>query len=127
MKPLILTLALSLLVLTGCQTTDEYLATFHGLDRGQLLGRLGPPDVKETDGRGGEVWIYQEKRVSTPVAKETEKVEQKLAADKQAKTTTRETQLVAPNPSVRMFFKSFFLDGNGMIYDTAHGSRYLQR
>jgi hypothetical protein len=127
MKPLPFLLALLLLPLAGCQSTEEYLATFHGLDRAQLLGRLGQPEAKEPDGRGGEVWIYQEKRVSTPVAKETEKVEQKLTDDKQAKTTTREKQVSVQNPVVRMFFKSFYLDANGVVYDTAHGSRYLQR
>jgi hypothetical protein len=127
MRTALLTISLALVVLTGCQTTDEFLATFHGLDRAQLLGRLGQPDVKEPDGRGGEVWIYQEKRVSNPVAKETEKVEQKLTADQQGKTTTRQKELAVQNPVVRMYFKSFFLGAKGVIYDSAHGSRYLQR
>jgi hypothetical protein len=127
MKRLLQVILLPLLALAGCQTTDEYLATFHGLDRARLLGRMGRPDVKESDGRGGEVWIYQERRMSTPVARETEKVERQHNSDQQSSSTSREKQVAVQPPSVRMFFKSFYLDVNGVIYDSAHGSRYLQR
>ena len=121
-----LALSVFLLSLVACQTVDEQLAAYHGLDRAQLLGRMGQPDAKDADGRGGEIWIYQEKRVSNPVAKETETIE-KNPGEGRKTTTTRETQVAIQSPVVRMFFKSFYLDANGVIYDTAHGSRYLQR
>lgn len=124
LRPLLLSFLLT--SLAACQTTEEHLAAFHGLDKARLLGRMGQPDVKEPDERGGEIWIYQEKRVSNPVAKETETVAKNLE-DGKTTTTTREKQVAVQSPVVRMYFKSFYIDARGIIYDTAHGSRYLQR
>jgi len=122
----LLSACLGALLLAACQTTDEFLAAFHGQDRAYLLGRMGPPDLKEPDGRGGEIWIYQERQVSAAQATETETTE-KNAASANQQTTTRKKSLNAPAPRVRLVFKSFYLDANGVIYDTAHGARYLQR
>ena len=121
-----LSLTLVLLGLAACQTTDEYLATFHGMPKSRLLGQLGQPDLKESDGQGGEIWIYEEKHVSTPTATETETVETNLENGKKP-TTKRQKQVAAPTPTVRLVLKSFYINADGVIYDTTHGSRYLQR
>ena len=120
------TLAAGLLWLTACQTPQEYLATFHGMDKGHLIGRMGQPDAKEADGRGGEIWIYEEKQISTTSATETETVEKSTAVENK-ETTTKKKQLSVPTQRIRLVVKSFYLDAKGVIYDTAHGSRYLQR
>jgi hypothetical protein len=122
----IVALFAGLLLLTACQTTQEYLATFHGMDKGYLIGRMGQPDAKEADGRGGEIWIYEEKQISATSATETETIEKGTAVENK-ETTTKKKQLIVPTQRVRLVVKSFYIDTNGVIYDTAHGSRYLQR
>lgn len=117
-------LALFILVamlFSSCLTTKEYLATFHGNERSYLLGRLGPPDFKAPDDKGGEIWIYQEKSISISPAKVETSYEKDISHDSsEIKNNKKFT------PSVRSIYitnKSFYINKDGIIYDTAYGSR----
>jgi hypothetical protein len=111
------------MTLASCLTTQEYLATFHGKSRAYLLGRLGPPDIKQSDDKGGEIWIYQEKDVSVSPAEKKTTYEEK---DSSGKKVEQATQVTAPERRVRVINKSFYIDKDGVIYDTAYGSRHLE-
>ncbi|MCG2774526.1 MAG: hypothetical protein L6406_02495, partial [Desulfobacterales bacterium] len=64
MKNTIFFMVAVVLVLSACQIARINRESFHGMTKAYLIGRLGPPDAKETDDKGGEIWIYQEKEVS---------------------------------------------------------------
>lgn len=119
MKNIIFFMVAVVLVLSACQTTRINLESFHGKTKAYLIGRLGPPDAKETDDKGGEIWIYQEKEVS--VQPGTVTTYKQKAGDS---TTRREEKRVyPPERQVRIINSSFYIDKNGIIYDTAYGYR----
>jgi len=114
---------LGLLFGMGCQSTREYLAGFHGMHRSELLGRLGPADQIIPDERGGEIWIYQEKVVSITPGTEEVVYQEK---DKQKKVTERRV-VTPPKETVRIHVKSFYINSEGIVYNTAFGTRAISR
>lgn len=53
--------------LSGCVSPAKVMNSWVGLRSTQLIGQWGPPQYKEPDGRGGQIWIYQQTRsYSTP-------------------------------------------------------------
>lgn len=111
--------------ISGCQTTAEYLATFHGLHKNYLVGRMGKPDSKLEDGKGGEIWIYETKIVrTTPARIETTYEEEK---NKKGKAFKKEKVIRPASESIVLKIKSFYINSEDIIYNTAYGSRYLKQ
>jgi hypothetical protein len=52
----------SLSLLIGCASPASVMNSWMGLQKTQLIGQWGPPQYKESDGSGGEIWIYQQTR-----------------------------------------------------------------
>ncbi len=111
------------LLLSACQTTKQYLSTFHGKERSYVLGHLGPPDFKESNDKGGEIWIYQEKSITVSPAK----VETSFEHD--SSDSNKKTKKTKVTPLIRRIYidiKSFYINKDKIIYDTAHGSRITE-
>jgi hypothetical protein len=119
MKKTILFMAAVVLGLCACQTTKINLESYHGMTKAYLIGRLGPPDAKESDDKGGEIWIYQEKEVF--VRPGTVITYKQKDADKT--TIRKEKRVYPPEQHVRIINTSFYIDKNGVIYDSAYGYR----
>ncbi len=119
MRNIIFSMAAAVLVLSACQITQINLESFHGKTKAYLVGRLGPPDAKEADDKGGEIWIYQEKEVSVRPGTVT------TYKQKTGDSTIRrkEKRVYPPERQVRLINNSFYIDKNGIIYDTAYGYR----
>lgn len=107
------------LMLSACQTTKINLESFHGKTKAYLVGRLGPPDAKEADDKGGEIWIYQERDVY--VQPGTVITYKQKTGD--SITRRKEKRVYPPERQVRIINSSFYIDKNGIIYDTAYGYR----
>ena len=122
MRKIVLFMMTVVIVLSACQTTKINLESFHGRNKAYLIGRLGPPDAKEPDSRGGEIWIYQEKEVS--VRPGTVTTYKQKDADKT--TSRKEKRIYPPERVVRIINTSFYIDKNGVIYDTAYGYRDIE-
>lgn len=110
------------LVICACKTARINVESFHGKTKAYLVGRLGPPDAKESDDQGGEIWIYQEKEVSVRPGTVTT-YKQKDAGQK---TLRKEKRVYPPERQVRIINTSFYIDENGVIYDSAYGYRDIE-
>jgi len=111
------------LVICACMTAKINIESFHGKTKAYLIGRLGPPDAKESDDQGGEIWIYQEKEVSVrPGTVVTYKQK-----DADQKTLRKQKRVYPPERQVRIINTSFYIDENGVIYDSAYGYRDIER
>lgn len=53
------------LALAGCVTPDAAMRSWVGQHSSSLVARFGPPSHRESDGQGGEIWIYQTQRTQT--------------------------------------------------------------
>jgi hypothetical protein len=111
------------ILLSSCQTTKEYLSTFHGKERSYILGRLGPPDIKEPIDKGGEIWIYQERSISIIPAKVETSYEKDTSSDSDIKKEKKFKPLVR---RIYITNQSFYINKDGIIYDTACGSRMTE-
>jgi len=110
---------LGLVVCAGCMTLHEsMMQQYGGQNKAYLLGRQGPPDMKEPDGQGGEIWIYRTEDVY-----ETPEREQTTVGTnyKDEPTVTREKSTAKTSVTIR--FRSFYINKAGIIYDFASGSR----
>ena len=119
MRKIIYFIVTLVLVLSACQTTKINLESFHGKTKAYLVGRLGPPDAKEDDDKGGEIWIYQEKEIS--VRPGTVTTYKQKTGD--SITQRKEKRVYPPEQQVRIINSSFYIDKKGIIYDTAYGYR----
>lgn len=111
--------------LTGCLSIEQQLRQrYVGTHKNQLLARWGPPDHKEPDGKGGEIWIYSRvKTRTTPMRREAEVADNEDSADNSKK---EKTIVIYPSQVRRTLYnKSFFIGTDGVIYDTAYGWREL--
>jgi len=122
MKNIIFFMVALVLVLSACQTTKINRESFHGMTKSYLIGRLGPPDAKETDDKGGVIWIYQEKEVF--VRPGTVTTYKQKDADKT--TQRKEKRVYPPERRVRIINTSFYIDKKGIIYDSAYGYRDIE-
>jgi hypothetical protein len=111
------------LVICACMTAKINIESFHGKTKAYLVGRFGPPDAKESDDQGGEIWIYQEKEVFVRPGTVTT-YKQKDAGQK---TLRKEKRVYPPERQVRIINTSFYIDKNGVIYDSAYGYRDIER
>jgi hypothetical protein len=119
MRNIIFFMVAVIFMLSACQTTKMNLESFHGKTKAYLVGRLGPPDAKEADDKGGEIWIYQEKEVYVrpgSVITYKQKTSDRIIQRK-------EKRVHPPEQQVRIINSSFYIDKKGIIYDTAYGYR----
>lgn len=123
MRKIIFFMLAMVLVFCACQTKKINTESYHGMTKAYLIGRLGPPDAKESDDKGGEIWIYQEKEVY--VRPGTVTTYKKKDADQ--KTIRKEKRVYPPERQVRIINTSFYIDENGVIYDSAYGYRDIER
>lgn len=88
MKKLNITIFAFVLTLVGCATTpDASMRPFVGMSKTDLISSWGSPTSKESDGKNGEIWIYEDIRY-------------------QARGRSYE---------IEKGIKTFYIDGNGII------------
>jgi len=114
----------------GCQTTAEYLATFHGKHTRYLIGEIGMPDTKLPDAHDGEIWQYETRTVyTTPGKEEVVYTVEEEDGDEDGggeKKITETREIYPPSRSVRLYLKTFYINKDGYVYDTAAGSRPIE-
>jgi hypothetical protein len=123
MRILVTLLIASSGLLLGCSTVQERLAAYHGVHKNYLVADFGPPDQTLSDGRDGEIWIYQEEDVSRSTARED-----RFTPDDSGRYSPDESVVYTPSQtSVRLNNTTFFIDGEGFVYNSAYNSRSVRR
>ena len=115
-------LILGLFTIAGCVTTQERLQQYVGTHKNRLIGEWGPAEHKEPDGKGGEIWIYQKTEVWTTPRRE----EVQIKKDDENQKAERTIKVYPEKVRKTIHNTSFYIGKDGVIYDTAHGSRRVQ-
>lgn len=93
-----------------------------GQHSSRLIAEWGPPNHRESDGKGGQVWVYMTEKVRTTDGRTVTKSYEK-DKEKDGKTKTETTTYRPPTTRKSVKITSFFVDANGYVYDYALGQR----
>ena len=121
---------LTLALLTGCLTPDRLMKSYMGKPSTELVARWGLPQQKMSDGQGGEIWIYLERRQwTTPGQANTvltgtgntygDIYGTPYGAAYQANTSFQGSATTTYTPAQTHGYtaqRTFFINGSGIVY-----------
>jgi hypothetical protein len=122
--------AVAALTLTGCVTPHAAMKSFLGHHSSELIGLWGPPQEKNDDGNGGQIWTYYEHRQWTTPGHSTTSAygmanthgtvyNNPYGSSFNANTTafgTAHTTYTPPETHGYRAHRTFFIDSSGRIY-----------
>lgn len=131
MNKLILLLIIPTLLFSSCMTPEAEMKPWVGLSSSQLIGQWGPPQYKNPDNKGGQIWIYQQQRSYATTARSHSTLDGNgrengtlnygpfATATYTGNSSYQGTATTSYTPSqsyTRTQTRSFYIDRNGMIY-----------